>query len=118
MSRCTGHCCKAFSLPLSPENLADEVRLGFHSRISEIGTIADMVIYLGKGWMDVVTASFTPVYTANSPGDPTRPGYIYTCRHLRPNGDCGIYAVRPAMCKDYPYGSTCRFDRCTAKQAG
>lgn len=35
--------------------------------------------------------------------------YVYTCRHLQLNGDCGIYEDRPAMCRDYPYGQVCEF---------
>ena len=33
----------------------------------------------------------------------------YTCRHLDTStGLCTVYAQRPAMCRDFPYGTTCQ----------
>jgi Fe-S-cluster containining protein len=29
--------------------------------------------------------------------------WYYRCLYLAPNGDCSIYATRPAVCFDYPF---------------
>jgi hypothetical protein len=29
------------------------------------------------------------------------------CRHLKPENHCGIYEIRPAMCRDFPVASEC-----------
>ena len=41
----------------------------------------------------------------------------YTCKHLRPSGDCAIYETRPEMCSKYPYGHKCRYPGCTWDEA-
>lgn len=37
----------------------------------------------------------------------------YTCRHLLETGDCGAYAARPAMCRDFPYAAPCPYTDCS-----
>jgi Fe-S-cluster containining protein len=37
----------------------------------------------------------------------------YGCRHIQLNGDCGIYATRPSLCRSYPDGRECGFEDCT-----
>lgn len=100
--RCGGHCCKAFYLPFSPDELqrrAAELRDG--------AIIAGMVEHLGFFDDD------------NRPIDLTVPvprsgGHFYSCRHLTSTGLCGIYDTRPQMCKGYPYKGACNYRGCQA----
>jgi len=39
--------------------------------------------------------------------------HYYTCRKLAKNGDCTIYADRPAMCQRYPNERYCLYRDCT-----
>lgn len=41
---------------------------------------------------------------------------VYTCKHLKQNGDCGIYENRPRMCINYPYETECTFKDCTMER--
>lgn len=44
---------------------------------------------------------------------------MYTCRHHgAATGDCRIYAERPRMCRDYPYGRAGQQPECTAEHRG
>lgn len=116
MSRCSGHCCKRFFLPLSPAELEKAVEAvqrkergepyvwidrygqerGLFGTKQDIETITDMVIVVEEKLVD---------------GDRS---YFYTCKNLQPNGDCGIYETRPRMCSDYPYGKhPCPYPGCT-----
>lgn len=118
--RCTGHCCKRFFLPYSPGELARAeaaraagedfwktdagVDLGIPQDIS---IISGMVLYLEPA--EAVSVSGL---------EPGHPGHHYTCRHLLGSGDCAIYASRPTMCRDYPYGKQCSFSECTMPNRG
>ncbi len=83
--RCTGRCCRGFSLPYSPTGLASRAAAG---GIEDGEQIAAMVIPLGES--------------------PTLPGHWrYDCRNLLPSGDCAVYESRPRMCSRYPYGRHC-----------
>lgn len=126
-SRCTGHCCRAFFLPYSPE----EIRRAYLAwrdgkpvlrsspespeipNLIDIHIIAPMVRHLGFGTrLDVApTSPITP--TPEAPNSIAPSGHFYTCVHLQQNGDCGIYDIRPTMCRDYPYGLPCRYPGCT-----
>jgi len=125
--RCTGHCCKCFTISLSPEEVAEAYRFeqeckekwkagqdlptieacqdaNGHSRIIDIEKLAPMLVLVAHTDKNPLT------------GAPTlsgEPAYFYTCRHLLPSGDCGAYDERPGMCKDYPYGRACAYDGCT-----
>jgi len=96
-SRCTGHCCRDFSLPFSPGELRRRV---IFEGLLDGEQIADMVIYLG--WRACVFK---------------KDGHRYTCRHLINGRDCGIYETRPVMCRDYPYGGRCKYEGCTRSLA-
>lgn len=102
--RCTGDCCKVFSLPYTPEQLKekfDNNRLDKRDR-----QVPGMVIYLGQhekyeGW-------------------PTTglPEHLYTCKNFdRETNNCMVYETRPGMCSDYPYGTRCRYESCTGTHA-
>lgn len=123
--RCNGHCCRHFFLPFSPAGLkaaAEHTRevLDFIADHGELAhrpgrlaapywpdapMVADMAVYLGQQAPGTVRTD--PVELQPTAG-------IYTCRHLQPNGDCGVYEHRPRMCREYPYGNTCEWgDACT-----
>ena len=136
MSRCTGHCCRCFYLPINPAELAalvdTEIRHANFAmgspetphqvralilarewegralyRILDIIQIADMVEYLG--WM-------TPQDRIDGAAG-REPGNYYRCKNLQANGDCGIYEDRPMMCRGYPYGRACSYRGCTMNEA-
>lgn len=91
--RCTGHCCRAFTLPYPYDVMQARA-----SEIQDGEFIADMIRPLDHG----------PEW------DPTRPGHWYTCRHLdTETGDCRAYEQRPWMCSEYPYGRQCEHPGCT-----
>lgn len=123
-SRCSGQCCKAFTIHYSPEELAEAARFdreveaamaageqppmtdaNGNNRAMDIQFIADMVIHLGHMTHNPVTQRL-----ACHDGEAH---HFYTCRHLLPNGDCGTYETRPRMCKEFPYGRECEYPGCT-----
>jgi Fe-S-cluster containining protein len=46
-------------------------------------------------------------------GQPIQGGAFYTCKHLTPDKQCGIYDRRPGMCAAYPYSQRCNYLNCT-----
>ena len=90
MSRCTGHCCKNFCIPL-------EVLTDPNKNASDGDFIREMLILKeeseveGKWWA--------------------------TCKHFDGH-DCTVYDQRPSMCREYPYGKKCTFDGCTSDELG
>lgn len=122
MSRCTGHCCKAFILPFTPaelwkrydkwhtppiplEELPPEEQQEGPRIPDEIHLIAPMVRLV-----DVLEAGDTCLMTGKILQAQT---IFYTCVHLDENNNCGIYEHRPKMCRDYPYGNECQCIGCT-----
>jgi len=108
MTRCTGHCCRRFVLPLWPDSLRrayEEWRAQAPPTVppvADIHLIFPMVRYMG------------PTETDPHDGHPLdAPMPSYTCVHLTPGGDCGIHEHRPQMCRDFPYGHTCPCPGCT-----
>lgn len=102
MSRCTGHCCRDFHLPVSPMELEfqkkRQTQLGSSRFGSDILKIANMVIYR-------FSAKFRGVITNR-----------YTCKNYnKETGDCMDYENRPRMCSEYPYGKVCDYKDCTYK---
>lgn len=112
--RCSGHCCKSFSVDVVYANGGLEACRAKHAAgdpawaSEEHRVVLDMLIELGEG-------------TAN----PTAPdeegdfGMFYGCKHHDENsGDCRIYERRPAMCREYPYrGISCKYKSCTFRRA-
>lgn len=104
--KCGGKCCKDFTLPLSPMEVAFDLKrfkkLG-KQRFRDIGKIGEMVIFLGK-------------YNYNSGKrmrGTTGEAYHYTCKHLnKETGLCTDYENRPEMCRLYPYGGQCNYQDC------
>src|SRR6186713_2485093 len=98
-SRCTGNCCRQFSLefPLS-EVEADYARFRADpgsAKIPNIETIAPMIVSLGK----------------------FRGQELFTCRNLSADGNCGIYDTRPKMCRDFPGPDPCPYRNCASHGA-
>ena len=111
VSRCTGHCCRLFTIPASPEDLAEqEARHAALARreapdgpaYTDGPQIAAMVTYVG--WFDR-----SPV--TGGPGG----GHFYSCNNLGEDGNCRIYDERPSMCREYPYRELCQFQGCTMR---
>jgi Fe-S-cluster containining protein len=129
MKRCKGHCCRAFFLPCSPEELeahyhrwleyrsaircltsltmdSKRVHMPELNVIQDIHLIYPMVRYLGA-------FKRPPYREVVSTGDSVLKHY-YTCKHFDPKtSNCTIYAIRPVMCRDYPYGRGCNYADCT-----
>ena len=111
-TRCSGACCRCFSLPHSPAELWDnydrwangveEPPPGQTGILIDIHILAPMVMYVGTR---------PPDWAGFSHADP---GYYYTCKHFSAaTGDCTIYERRPQVCRDFPYGRPCEFKGCT-----
>lgn len=98
MSRCTGHCCKSFWLPISPIEfsfLEKKVKLGkpIKWNLEEFKKVSQMVVF-------------------QRPHE--KGGYRYTCKYFnKESGNCANYENRPNMCRDYPYGNKCKYRGCT-----
>jgi Fe-S-cluster containining protein len=96
MSRCTGYCCRGFAL----EKTYEEVWADFQCWQKDPATSVIPQVYL-------VAPMLIPI---KKMGNET----LYTCKHLLKNGDCGIYAVRPQMCRDFPGDKPCPFVLCAS----
>lgn len=97
MSRCIGHCCDSFWLPLSPMEIGYQQKRAFLGKSrwnqSDMLKIADMVIFQRPHEVK---------------------GFRYTCKFWdKASGNCTNYENRPTMCKDYPYGTACKYKGCT-----
>ncbi len=136
--RCTGHCCRAFTLPGSPAELvrmlwawllswgdepsgydehyqsalvvySDDGERHRYQWPQDIEVIATMAIHLGAFRANPVS----PMDGEGAEGDGGEPMHFYTCRHFDPaTSNCTIYASRPRMCIEYPYGRRCHYVDC------
>jgi Fe-S-cluster containining protein len=108
--RCKGHCCRAFPLSRTLAELEASAKAELagvtvfvddagqeRCLIEDAALVVDMVIPLGRHRV-----------SPSSGHEFAEEREMYTCRHLQPNGDCGIYERRPRVCSEYPY----RDDRC------
>ena len=93
--RCTGHCCRGFSLEFPLQEVQAEFqqwqKTG-HSKISNIEIISEMLIPLG-------------VFRGQE---------LFTCKHLSKEGNCGIYLSRPQMCRNFPGIKPCPYRNCAS----
>lgn len=105
--RCTGKCCEMFVLTgigETPDEICEYLRI----RSIDGPAIAAMLVPLhkierGAQLPDGSIAQETPVGG----------GWVFTCAHFDAQGrTCGIYAQRPNMCRDYPYGRACGHSDC------
>ncbi len=89
IGRCTGHCCRRFPLPFSlPEIQANP------GNFWEGHKLAAMLLPIQGPQRGLVNN-------------------LYTCRHLRDNGDCGNYHDRPRMCHAHGLEYKCAEPECT-----
>jgi Fe-S-cluster containining protein len=129
IDRCTGHCCRHFTLAMSPDELWEAYRrwlyggadalfmkpqpqseylkapISYGRVFRDIHLVAPMVRYLG--YMEPPIKLVNPENAGKA--------HYYTCKHLAENGDCTIYEHRPDMCRAYPNGHECEFAECTWK---
>jgi Fe-S-cluster containining protein len=95
--RCTGHCCRGFSLEYPYAQVREEYAKwqrdpGAATLIPDIDTIMGMLVPLGT----------------------FRGQELFTCRHLEKTGNCAIYATRPKMCRDFPGPHPCPYRNCSS----
>lgn len=95
--RCTGHCCRGFSLEHPHRVVKEEYERwkrnpSSATLIPDIGTIAPMLVPLG-------------VFRGQE---------LFTCRHLSKAGNCTIYESRPKMCRDFPGPDPCKYRNCAS----
>jgi hypothetical protein len=129
ITSCTGHCCRAFSLGMSPVELGQKV---IASRKADDEDAAAMVlcpehvewistalVYLGEhnsspsGFPNL---TLPPREAGEGPPEADeKPYHWYTCRHFV-DDRCAIYEERPPVCRDYPYrGNECHNRGCTRR---
>lgn len=114
MMRCHGDCCRAFPLSLTYGELLrgyDAWRAGATSCVrhgggsmgipTDVHLIAPMVRLLGI---------FDRNPVSGKTHDPPRE--LFSCVHLQPDGDCGIYERRPRVCRIYPTAGVCEYPGC------
>ncbi len=126
IERCSGGCCKSFSLPQSPIELKFQLRvaklarqrdlelmpLGPDYRVDEIEKINDMVIFIRAD---------SNKQMARDKDRPRARVYRYTCKHFdTKTNNCMNYENRPRMCSDFPYGKenadgSCDYPGCTRR---
>lgn len=104
--RCTGHCCECFWLHGDYESFKAKVEAGC---VVDGPQILDMIIPLNLQ----VYPTCDNLVDRGLEGKPIQGGAFYTCRHLTPDKQCGIYDIRPDMCSGYPYGGRCEYINCT-----
>jgi hypothetical protein len=137
--RCSGHCCKAFFLPYSYTEMRRRwiARLKGDLERARSARLKQDPWGVSDTWLDdagktqygtctddrVVFPMLLPLGKLLSPIRSTRPldefnnkpGNYYSCRYLKPNGDCGAYGTekRPNLCGSYPDGGKCHYEDCT-----
>jgi Fe-S-cluster containining protein len=107
--RCSGHCCREFTLTGIGET-PEAIRAWLVARAEDGEQIADMVVPLRAIDVGVLAPDGRIVEEK-----PVGGVWIFTCRHYDAGtNNCLIYASRPRMCRDFPYGRPCEHgDRCT-----
>lgn len=119
IGRCSGHCCRAFTIPIQPETM-EKMRIAVENqekgepwpnglwKPNDIHIVATMV------------RPFGPFHILTPAGDKFRfdsPQAWYSCKHHdAESGDCRIYDERPEMCREHPYGEECNYVDCTMQQ--
>jgi Fe-S-cluster containining protein len=113
----SGKCCEDFFLPIKPEELEASYRRW----------LANKTIPLLKNEESNTLHSSTPVYQDIHLIYPMvrflrydkEKGNHYRCvHHDAKSGNCGIYEIRPDMCRLYPYGGVCTYEGCKCKGDG
>lgn len=103
---CKGDCCIAFRVPFTLQQLANG-DVG-EKDAEEAMVMADMLVPLTVGeanarQLRLIEGELTPFSIADE-------GHLFMCRHWDEETRlCTIYEDRPAMCRDFPYGESCRY---------
>ena len=103
---CDGRCCAVFPLSIDIRDLIKGER-----RFTDRDYILSMLVPLSpKGAKERWKA-------LGFNGDVPKPmhrGQLWTCRHWDEKTRlCAAYEDRPALCRDYPYGSHCNMADCS-----
>lgn len=115
-----------FYLPFSPPELATKAQNARWRGQRAEGTLQDVEMVMIAGMVREVAA-----HAPASDDVTVRSGYLidfppaeddgkvhwYSCINVTPEGNCGIYALRPRMCSEYPYGKPCLFAGCQSGSA-
>ncbi|HEX2868669.1 MAG TPA: YkgJ family cysteine cluster protein [Ignavibacteriales bacterium] len=118
IQRCKGHCCRAFTLGYTPEQLQskfqEEIRqmrraMKFYKdRRKLIKDYLDRDIYKVYHMVEYI-GSFAFDVSGNLLREEVQ---WYTCKHFnKETGDCMNYERRPEMCKGFPYWGHYSSDR-------
>ena len=120
--RCTGHCCRKFTLPMDPAGLKEAFDAEIAWKAEGSPPVKDaaggLISLPPKRWQDIEIIQpmvrYLGLFETNPSTGKKGPQlvHVYTCNHLQENGDCGIYENRPSMCSAYPYGGPCTYEGC------
>lgn len=115
VERCTGHCCKNFTLPFSPMEMNFWHKVALRGRRKRWGEdtfkVPPMLNFLYADKL-VVNASKTPYQNKSEVAR-----YHYSCKNYDDvTGNCKIYETRPSMCSSFnDRGQNCTYRDCTCK---
>lgn len=129
--KCGGRCCKGFMFPFTLEELDRDIEAikngkdffltekGDERRVvndPDVEFIREMLVYKGISYVNPTTGENFNVGDGfckdkfEVDGDKIRIDkdrnkycLLYTCKHLKEDGLCGVYDNRPKMCRNYPY---------------
>lgn len=102
-----GHCCRSFVVRAGTDNPLTLAEVHENWRAWRAGDKLDAHGRAALYDIDLVGPMLRPA-APDADGSPR-----FTCAHLQANGDCGIYEMRPMLCRDYPGAQGCSFDGCT-----
>ena len=122
--RCTGHCCRDFTLPYSPDELWQSYNAFLAMRNGEVPVQVGDILYRSQPRIPQDIHLIAPMVTylghydtpasQNTVPEVMRLEHHYTCKHYdAATHNCTIYDIRPAMCREYPYGHGCNYAACT-----
>jgi len=118
--RCSGHCCRIFTLG-PPDEFAEFAKneifkaeaSGDEKRANDYRLVLDIVLYRGLMPHPYELVDRLTGKRCRS----LAPWHYYTCKHATEQEDgtvqCEIYETRPHMCRSYPNGALCNFTGCT-----
>lgn len=116
-NRCTGQCCKAFTLsPGSPEEvhkvLMGNINIDSNSILGKDSKMTlEMVRYIGF-YSNVELRSIAGIDLKDR--DNEKKWHFYTCiHHNKETGDCMNYENRPGFCRSFPNERECYYSGCS-----
>lgn len=122
MSRCTGHCCRSFTLPCDWATMIAGAWYWFNTAVppwaaTAYGVAVRNSLAFENGYqiahMVVPVPDSAEVHARYR--SLLKDGlHYYACKNQSPSGDCTIYETRPQMCRNFPYEQPCPFVGCTA----